>query len=70
MAAVTSITVSAQSPKGVTIAFGGGNDFNSVQLRTLAKIVNRALVECSAEDSSMSGVSTVVPSAWDTTLRI
>jgi hypothetical protein len=70
MAAVTSITVSAASAKGVTIAFGGGNDFNSVQLRTLKKIVERALVECAGEDGSMSGVATVVPAAWDSTLRI
>ena len=70
MAAVTSITVSAQSAKGVTIAFGVGNDFNSTQLKTLQKIVNRAVVECGAEDSTMSGVTTVVPAAWDALLRI
>jgi uncharacterized membrane protein len=68
MAAVTSITVSAQSPKGVTIAFAG--DFNSAQLKTLKKVVDRACVECTAEDGSMSGVPTVVPAAWDATLRI
>ena len=70
MAAVTSITVSGQSPKGVTIAFAGGNDFNSVQLLALQKVVNRAVVECSDGDSTMAGVPTVVPAAWDATLRI
>lgn len=70
MAAVTSITVSGQSAKGVTIAFAGGNDFNAVQLRTLYKVVQRCVTECTAEDSSMAGVPTVVPAAWDATLRI
>lgn len=70
MAAVTTITVSNVSPKGCTIAFATGNDFNSVQLKALKKIVDRAIVECSAEDSSLSSVLTVVPSAWDATLRI
>lgn len=70
MAAVTSITVSGVSPKGVTIAFAGGNDFNSVQLRALKKIVDRAVTECSADDGSLSGVPTVVPAAWDALLRI
>jgi hypothetical protein len=70
MAANTTITVSGLSPKGVTIALGGGNDLNSVQLLQLKKVVDRAVTECSSGDSTLTGSAVVVPAAWDATLRI
>lgn len=57
MAALTSIAVTNRLPKSCTITFNAASiDLNSLQLRELATVVNKLLVECSCEMSSDTGV--------------
>lgn len=58
MAALTSIAVTNRAPKGVTITFNAASiDMNGLQLKQLAAVVNRCLVECSGEMSSDTGAT-------------
>lgn len=58
MAALTSIAVSNRLPKSCTITFNAASiDLNSLQLKQLAGVVNKLLVECSNEMSSDTGAT-------------
>lgn len=60
MAAVTSISLTNPSPKGCTITFTGGNDFNAAQVTQLYRLLDRVLVEM-VVDSTMVGVPVALP---------